>query len=912
MLSAARAGEDHPRLYVSDADKPAIQAKIRDHAWAAGAYRNLLATIDPYVTRHQSDPQWIVSRLAMYWKPGERYTQCYIKDENWDRGTGDAPVPTVRLPGMRTWNDYQNAPLEDRIPYSENGDMKALSRKNPDQPPVIVPYKKSGHLVRSNNVEILSLAEKAAFAYWVSGEEKYAKFAADIFNAWLVGTYYMKPVLDPGKSSKGPGGTKPGGILGYHDYEQIHDDLALHAAPVYDFLFDYLQAHPAPALQATGKSLPEVAGIVFKRFVDIGRVRGGHNGNWNVNGWNMMMLPMLVLEKSDAYADGHGRDYYLPFFTTNSTKYHDALPKIVAAYDKDTGLWPESPGYAFGTINTLLQFDHPISRQGVDIIRENPALQKAALAVFPWMDARGNLVVFGDMRGGPANFSTFENLLAYYTRTKDEANARAAAAAIRQGVEAGIYDRSKVDWTGICVNVGDVSGSGATPAARTAYSAFHRHVVLRNGNDPKTALMATLYGGRKGAHLSENGLAMQLYGMGWALGPDASAYESYWSDDRAYHQSAVGSNTILPGYTRGPITVHTIDPPPARGGFTNTTETSPWCSFADIGADEKRRLVAIVRTSSTTGYYVDIFRSKLPDNDYLYHNVGSALRLADAANRPLAEEPAAFGKKDPALYRFFRNVSRTHADGDFLAQWTIPGKSSPTLSMDMWMRGGAGRSVFQFDAPPTTLVDVTPAGASKAPASTPSIIVRQTGKDGWNAPFVAVFEPYEDGRKSVAKITALPGSRSFVGLVVESRPLDRELQGRKDVILNAVDDAEHATPDGGLFQGTFAVASTNAEGLRELYLGRGKRLRVGRQELASAGSKPVSASISNAGGAWSYSADAPIRWTFPRAKAGTPLPIVCEVRGKRTSVTPVANSREGTATVELPAGDRVTLHLPAD
>mgnify|MGYP000181684348 CR=1 FL=1 len=51
-------------------------------------------------------------------------------------------------------------------------------------------------MIRGNNVEILTLAENAAFVYWVTGEEKFARFATDIFNVWLVGTYYMNPILD--------------------------------------------------------------------------------------------------------------------------------------------------------------------------------------------------------------------------------------------------------------------------------------------------------------------------------------------------------------------------------------------------------------------------------------------------------------------------------------------------------------------------------------------------------------------------------------------------------------------------------------------------------------------------------------------------------------------------------------------
>lgn len=40
-------------------------------------------------------------------------------------------------------------------------------------------------------------------------------------------------------------------------------------------------------------------------------------------------------------------------------------------------------------------------------------------------------------------------------------------------------------------------------------------------------MMFTLYGGKKGYHLTPNGLALQFYAYGYALAPDAAAYESY-------------------------------------------------------------------------------------------------------------------------------------------------------------------------------------------------------------------------------------------------------------------------------------------------------------------------------------------------------------------------------------------------
>lgn len=255
-----------------------IRQKIENNSWADSIYTKLSSKITPIANRHLEDPEWIVSRLAMYWKDGERYTQCYLKNQNWDYGEGNAPVPTVRMPGMRTWNKYKNVPLAQRTPYNETGDMWGLDITDPSNPKVLVPYKESGHMIRGNNVEILTIVEEAAFLYWLIEDEKFARLAADIYLAWLIGTYYMNPILDPDGSTGSKGGWEPGGICGYYDYEQIHDDLAMHAALAYDFLSDYLQDNNDSRIIATGKSLKQVSSEVFKRFIDLGMIRGRKEG----------------------------------------------------------------------------------------------------------------------------------------------------------------------------------------------------------------------------------------------------------------------------------------------------------------------------------------------------------------------------------------------------------------------------------------------------------------------------------------------------------------------------------------------------------------------------------------------------------------------------------------------------------
>ena len=44
----------------------------------------------------------------------------------------------------------------------------------------------------------------------------------------------------------------------------------------------------------------------------------------------------------------------------------------------------------------ILDWSVLLKRAGIDIIADYPILQKAAMAAFPWMDERANLMVFGD------------------------------------------------------------------------------------------------------------------------------------------------------------------------------------------------------------------------------------------------------------------------------------------------------------------------------------------------------------------------------------------------------------------------------------------------------------------------------------------------------------------------------------
>ncbi|WP_372935808.1 hypothetical protein [Seonamhaeicola sp.] len=855
---------DHPRLFATKEDRQAVLQKIENEDWANASWNNLLKEIDGYVNRHIKDPEWIVSRLAMYWKDGERYTQCYIKGQDWDYGEGNAPVPTVRLPGMRKWNDYVNVPLEDRTPYNETGDMWGISRSSGDKTPVLVPYKKSGHMIRQNNMEILKLAEKSAFAYYITQDEKYAKFSSDIFWTWLLGTYYMKPPLDPTESAGGPGGYKPGGILGYYDYEVIHDDRQIPAAIIYDFLYNYLNKHPHEHLKTIKKNTVDVASTVFKRFIEIGLVRGGKKGNWNVNRYKNIIGSILVLESNNFYKDGKGREYYIPFYTEKSGKHYAGLPEIMANYNEVTGLWPESPGYASGMIPFVLDMGLKLYKSGVNTLSGNPIVNKAALANLGWLDARGNLVLFGDMRGGPPNMSAFESLLTYATWEGDTETAKKMATVIRKNIASGYYDRTQSDWKGILFNQPLPESGNEIPFHRAAYSPFHRHIIMKNGNDEENGLMFTLYGGKKKSHLSENGLAMQFYSKGWVMSPDASAYESYWSKDAGYHRGITGSNTIVPGYKSGEITINAMDPwVDTTKSFYNTNYTSNKVSFADVSANEKRRLVAMIRTSETSGYYVDIFRSNQDDNDYIHHNLGNVMELKDVSNNTLTlEHVNNLGTEYDKNYNFFKNQRKVDYTNDFNATWTV-NNTQPALVTDMWMMGQKNREIYTVDAPPTTLRDdVTPGQVNKSPETTPTLIVRQNGINGSKNPFVSVFESYETGKKHITNISKLGQFVDMVSLKVESK-------NSTQIICNSIDENKLYKPSKNItFKGIFGVASEKDGDFEYLYLGKGKVLQKENYKIEAINGT-VSAELKQVNGVFYYTANKPVSIQLKKGKAKT-------------------------------------------
>jgi len=438
--------------------------------------------------------------------------------------------------------------------------------------------------------------------------------------------------------------------------------------------------------------------------------------------------------------------------------------------------------------------------------------------------------------------------------------------------------------------------------------------------------MAALYGTR-GGHTHANGLALELFGAGEILGPDSGHGSSYWQPDhgRYYKQRPAHNTVIVDGKGRGDAVAEIMAVEPTPGG----AGVSPHIGFADLRmvggkpAAMQRRCVALVRTSASTGFYLDIFRSRADSpehqsHDYIYHNIGQSMELTDSAGQPLAlAESSQLGSKhgDQRGYDYFKEERSGPVDTSFRALFTAR-LGDRTVAQSVWMLGAPERRVFSLSAP--KVIRATRGGLPKAVAGLPlpTLLVRQR-QEAWDQPFVALFEPFdaEEGA-TVQSVEGLPEIRgSATGLMAKlSVPT---AGGRETGRVIAVHDDQgvhsHVFP-GGQFKGTFGVVSLRQDAVSELYLGRGHLVAYGSTALASANDQPVSASLRWDGSCWQYAAVGSVRLRLPLAGKQSATKLWLEsAAGERQAVHEVTEAGPGAVAVRsllLPAGAGKLVEVP--
>lgn len=838
-----------------------LRRKVESQPWARAIYEDIVESVRPYVDRHAEDPEWIVSRLQMHWKT--RYERTFVNGQVWSHGEGRAPVPTVRFAGRRDWAvPYARPALEDVRPYDE--DERGIwlqNRQKEGDPWEWAPVGQTGQIIERINEQIVGMAEDAAFLYWYTGDETYARFAADIFWTYVQGMYHRRnpETFENHRNAR---------ILGLATFEVIHEAVTLSLAVTYDFLRAYLVE--------AGKDTTLVESL-FKRWSDRIIEGGNAHGNWNLNQARFIVYMGLALQPNSAYDDGKGREHYVAQFTDESSENQTALKDLVPEeYDQDTGIWPEAPGYAFSVTDNILRLAHVIrNATGEDVVAAFPVLEKAALVVFQYLFPNGYTVGFGDTYHQSPNPMSLELLISRARRDGDVDKERRLTAALKHqmaltGVE---RDRSKSLFalTAFVEELADVPAGSSPLSTRTFHGPPVNVLIQRNGHDPLTGLMASL-AGTKGGHMHANGMALELYGQGMVLGPDPGRGSSYWQAEHGeYYREYPAHNTVIvdgaSGYSANddhPFQLLHLEP------ASGTEGVSAQVSFSDTAFDEpktasdQRRLVSVIRTSPTSGFYVDIFRSRRRDgkdlkHEYLYHNLGEAVSLTDADGgsitmRPTDELGTAHG--DLIGYDYFTEKQSVDHAGDLIAEFRVPQEDRPDVGMRAWIGGEEDRTVFTALSPQARSILHGSAPRALRGKPVPMVLVRQRG-EAWSRPFVAVYEPFGVAGSAIDETRRLTGTGDFVGIEIA---LKRD--GCVIRILNdATGDSSQRLSD-GTFQGAFGVISVDDGGLDYLYLGHGKEVSAGGYGIEAA-EAPVAASLHRDSDGYRVSCTGPVTVRTP-------------------------------------------------
>jgi hypothetical protein len=417
--------------------------------------------------------------------------------------------------------------------------------------------------------------------------------------------------------------------------------------------------------------------------------------------------------------------------------------------------------------------------------------------------------------------------------------------------------------------------------------------------DAKNGLMVAV-SGSKGNHMHAGGISMEMYGKGIVLAPESGIGTSYFQQDYAeYYSQFPAHNTVaVDGISAYPVmkSNHGFDVLSSYPASNVKEGIFSKVSFGELyfvepeTMSDQNRLTSIIRTSDSTGYYVDIFRSHKKNggdkmHDYFYHNVGQQVMLSDATEKPLDLQPTeklSFSGGHLFAYDYFWDKKSITTDKDYKAsfQLSVPGREN--VYMNLWMKGEPGREIFSVKAPQSKAFGgnvMIPDSIASLPM--PTIVARQNG-EAWKRPFVAVFEPSTTSQPvSVMSINSFNPQQSdstFRGLIVESK------SGSKEFIFSNSNSINSVAYNNKNFTGTYGIVSEVNNQLHYLFLGSGKKIASDGYSITAKTSK-ASAALSYENGSWFYTSSQPVTITVPTASLNGKMAIKLAVNNKATTFT---------------------------
>ena len=739
----------------------------------------LKAKIENVMSQVDKQPDWLYSRLQMFWKTNA--SDVFVNGEAFAHPGGErAAEPTVKYNGTRGFESQYNRPkLEDLVPYDddEQGNVTYINKvtgKMEETSPA-----KTGCNIAGVNRYIVGIARDAARIYAATGDMRYGQMAAKVFDVYMKGIAYRNVPIDLNHGHQQT-------LVGMTTFEVIHEDVINELTQMY------------PLIKNLVKDDQAVIEAGFKKWAENIIANGVPHNNWNLFQADFIVKIALVLQDNQAYADGKGKQYYLDYIVNQNSIRQWSMNKLIDfGFDAKSKTWYESPGYSTTVLSSICDFANMLDEKaGIDLFKLRPVLTEAVKTSAEYLFPNRMIAGFGDTHPGYLNTGGIDQVLKYATRHKNKnlisemnllKNAVAPKAPISE-IEAytsTLFYAPNVSW-----------------------------IAMRSGMDKQHDLMASI-NASLGNHQHANGISLELYGKGYVLGPDAGIGRTLYSglDYLEYYSQMPAHNTVVvDGVSSYPVMMsqHAFkvvasypevskEQPASKKlsekklSFQKDSELKDKITYATVSFIEpetqaqQQRTTAIVKTSAKGGYYIDVFRSKKKEggdktHDYFYHNLGQEMKVMDAASgNPLDMKPTeelAFAGGHLYAYSYIYDKKSAEMQNSIKTQFVTKIQDDKVVeamdgqrenTMTMWMKKDENRTIFQALSPVNLEYERMPNQPYKVDAQPVLTFVARQNGEAWNHPFVCVYEPSSDTEPSdIASVDYFtPSEPSAVGIIVK-------------------------------------------------------------------------------------------------------------------------------------------------
>jgi hypothetical protein len=799
---------ERPLIWVKPSDRQAILDKINTQRWAAEYYRAFEKRVDDDLKLHQQDAGKYLAKMPL----------------DWSKGKEKIP-PLTRITGF---NGALGSARQDVLHYLQTG-------------------------------------VDCAVLYYLTHEERYAQLSLDVLHTFIEGLVQLQP---------NPRGHNGGGYLYPEDHLREAREIGAAVPILYDFVYTFIQQGGMPYDVAQKKKVSfshTHAETVFRTYIKLALEQGIVDCNWPVLESSSLVGNTLAL------SDATERNEYLDYYLTKNTPHQDALKKVAGHYLDYQGFWPESLGYskAVASLSTYLMTLLTRYDPSLDLGNKYPQVPFALGTPYYLTYPNGNeSVLFGDgHRHFESDYDSFETAYHLGQLSKNEKMVIEFGNLLNSAIHKRAYDRAHLGkrnggaevyreplhllWHAPALT-GEVKDY---PLPFTDELPFAGMTLQRNPSstgDPRDALMGFVGGGSH-VHGHGSGMHMELYGQAYVLGPKAGR-GTYTTDlHENYYRLFASHNTVVvngASQTDGDwvnLGMNRVErvaaEPDVREKPVSENHSFSTSRFRDDRGDKaeatQERTLGIVRTSPTTGYYVDVFRSKsdLPNeyHDYIYRNLADTLTLR-AGGKSVAFTADAQRFQASASKEWVRNRAFRHPGWHFFervetaqpqpgqglsALFTASKLADKPIQMKLFINNSQNREYTQAISPVSKEV-ANPYGETKIP----TLVIRQRG-EAWRRPFAVVYEPFSSDKGSVESVEEIVQNDVFKGVKVNSR-----FGGKTIVQYIIVADTSGARfedkASGITFTGRYGVVTLSADGqLQSVYVGEGSGFSFGKARIDS-------------------------------------------------------------------------------